>query len=104
MSSVSKVPGFKRCSFSLPVGVAADIEFVSSAMGLSQSAFVAQVLGETVSGIRELLAISCVGDSDLDSPDVVRRLRGGSVQFVQDKVSEFMGQLDSISDSGGTKS
>lgn len=93
-----KGPGFKRCSFSLPSNVAADVASVSEAMGVSQSALVAQVLGDTISSMRELLSMSVPAGADTSSPEVMRRLRGDSVQFVQDRVSAFMDILDGMGD------
>lgn len=90
MSSKHKIPGTKRCSFSLPSKVASDLVFLSEAMGVSQSAILSQIAGESISAMSALLRSA---GSDLSSPEVVRRLRGESVQYVQDEVSRFMSKV-----------
>lgn len=83
-------PRTKRCSFSLPAHLVSDLVFISETMGVSQSAILSQIAGDSISALSGLLRGA---GSDLSSPDVVRRLRGDSVRFVQDEVSKFMSQI-----------
>lgn len=91
MASKPKIPGTKRCSFSLPTKIASDLAYVSESMGVSQSALLSQIAGESIVMMADLLR--SVG-SDLSSPEVIKRLRGESVQFIEKEVSHFMSVLD----------
>jgi hypothetical protein len=89
--SPSKNVGFRRCTFSVPRQVADDLAYVSSLLGVSQSALLSELLSEPVAGMADLLR-STVGE-DLGKPEVARRLRGDSINYVQHAVSEFMHRL-----------
>ena len=92
-SSPPSRPRTKRCSFSLPSHLVSELAFLSEAMGVSQSAILSQIAGDSISALSSLIRGS---GSDLSSPDVVRRLRGDSVRFVQDEVSKFMSQIGEV--------
>lgn len=91
MASKLKIPGTKRCSFSLPTKIASDLAYVSESMGVSQSALLSQIAGESIVMMADLLRSA---GSDLSSPEVIKRLRGESVQFIEKEVSHFMSVLD----------
>lgn len=91
MASKPKIQGTKRCSFSLPTKIASDLAYVSESMGVSQSALLSQIAGESIVMMADLLRSA---GSDLSSPDVIKRLRGESVQFIEKEVSHFMSVLD----------
>lgn len=91
MASKPKIPGTKRCSFSLPTKIASDLAYVSESMGVSQSALLSQIAGESIVMMADLLRSA---GSDLSSPEVIKRLRGESVQFIEKEVSHFMSVLD----------
>lgn len=89
--SPSKNVSFRRCSFSVPKQVADDLAYVSGLMGVSQSALLSELISDPVAGMADMLRTT-VGQ-DLAKPDVARRLRGESINYVQNAVSEFMHQL-----------
>lgn len=93
MPTKSKLSGTKRCSFSLPTQIVSDLAYVSATMGVSQSALLSQIAGESISMMAQLLR--SVG-SDLSAPDVIKRLRGESVHFIEKEVSHFMSALDEL--------
>jgi cob(I)alamin adenosyltransferase len=93
MSAKLKMPGTKRCSFSLPTKTASDLAYVSDCMGVSQSALLSQIAGDSISMMASLLRSS---GSDLSSPEVIKRFRGESVQFIEKEVSQFMSTLDEL--------
>lgn len=94
MATNPKIPGTKRCSFSLPTKIASDLAYVSESMGVSQSALLSQLAGDSIVMMADLLR--SVGSSDLSSPEVIKRLRGESVQFIEKEVSQFMSALDEL--------
>jgi len=87
----SKNQAFRRCSFSVPNQVADDLAFVSGHLGVSQSALLTELLADPVAGMADLLRRAA--GEDLTKPDVVRRFRGESINYVQSAVSDFMHQL-----------
>lgn len=89
-SAKPKVPGTKRCSFSLPTHIATDLAYLSETMGVSQSALLSQIAGDSIVMMSELLRSA---GSDLSSPEVVKRLRGDSVKFIEREVSHFFEAL-----------
>lgn len=82
--SVSGGQSTYRASFSLPVSLAVGINRVSKRLGVSQSAFVTELLSEVVADIERLL------DSLPPSPtsEDVRRLRGASASIIRSRVRE----------------
>lgn len=88
--------GIKRCTLSLPAELVAQLDRLSVLAGVSRSALVAELLAEPVSLIDGLLTVSA-----RDSSDGLKRLRGGSAAYVQDKVSELMSLLDDDIFKGG---
>jgi hypothetical protein len=93
MSGKSKIPGTKRCSFSLPTKIASDLAFLSETMGVSQSALLSQIAGESITMLSDLLRSA---GSDLSSPEVVKRLRGESVALIQREVSSYLSSMDKV--------
>jgi hypothetical protein len=93
MSAKSKIPGTKRCSFSLPTKIASDLAFLSDTMGVSQSALLSQIAGESITMLSDLLRSA---GSDLSSPEVVKRLRGESVALIQREVSSYLSSMDKV--------
>jgi hypothetical protein len=90
MLANSASPRSKRCSFSLPSDIASDLAYLSGVMGVSQSALLSQIAGDSIRMMSRLLRDA---GGDLSSPDVVKRLRGDSVRFIQKEVSQFMNAL-----------
>lgn len=88
----------KRCSFSLPSDIASDLAYLSGVMGVSQSALLSQIAGDSIRMLSDLLRNA---GGDLSSPDVVKRLRGDSIQFIEKEVSQFMEALH-VEDSDAT--
>jgi hypothetical protein len=93
MSAKPKIPGTKRCSFSLPTKIASDLAFLSDTMGVSQSALLSQIAGESITMLSDLLRSA---GSDLSSPEVVKRLRGESVALIQREVSSYLSSMDKV--------
>lgn len=93
MSAKPKIPGTKRCSFSLPTKIASDLAFLSDTMGVSQSALLSQIAGGSITMLSDLLRSA---GSDLSSPEVVKRLRGESVALIQREVSSYLSSMDKV--------
>jgi predicted transcriptional regulator len=70
----------KRVSISLPSQIADDLDYIAKRLGISRSAFVAQVLTQTnLPSVRALLANTPEQPSEADT----RRFRGESKKFVE---------------------
>lgn len=74
----------KRCTLSLPTGLVAQLDKLSALTRVSRSALVAQLLAEPVGVLDKLISVDSVAQ-----PDSFRRLRGESMAYVSDKVSEL---------------
>lgn len=74
----------KRCTLSLPTDLVAQLDKLSALTRVSRSALVTQLLAEPVGVLDKLISVDSVAQ-----PDSLRRLRGESMAYVSDKVSEL---------------
>lgn len=81
--------GVRRCTMSLPSDLVEKLDKLSALVGISRSALVAELLGESVDVLDSLLQVAAV-----PSPENLRRLRGDSARVVQEKVSKLKGLLE----------
>lgn len=81
--------GVRRCTMSLPSDLVEKLDKLSALVGVSRSALVAELLGESVDVLDSMLQFAAV-----PSPENLRRLRGDSARVVQEKVSELKGLLE----------
>ena len=83
----------KRVSISLPSEIADDLDYVAGRLGISRSAFVAQILTQTdLPSVRTLLKSIPEQPSEADT----KRFRGESKQFVKiqiDRLQQLQGGL-----------
>lgn len=79
----------KRCTMSLPADLVSQLDKLSTLAGISRSALVAELLAEPVGVLDRMISVD-----NLPEPDGLRRLRGDSMAYVQDKVSELRRLLD----------
>lgn len=79
----------RRCTMSLPSDLVEKLDKLSALVGVSRSALVAELLGESVDILDSMLQVAAV-----PSPENLRRLRGDSARVVQEKVAELKGLLD----------
>jgi hypothetical protein len=77
-------PSSVRCTFTLPHALYADISAVSMAMGVSRSALLVSVLGDSIQD----MAID-IADARPE-PGVMLRLRGRSIDKVEALYQQFM--------------
>lgn len=85
----------KRVTISLPSDIADDLSYIASRLGISRSAFLAQLLTEANLGkIRALLSTIPDDPSDGD----VKRFRGESRQFVEDRMSQLQSMQGGLFD------
>lgn len=80
----------KRVTFSLPVELALDLDYVHRRMGVSRSAFVASILAEGVRDLRQLLESL----PEHPTPDDVVRFRGNSIALVDQRIDDARNQLE----------
>lgn len=73
-----------RASFSLPAPLAVGISRVSKRLGISQSAFVTELLSDAVADIERLLDLVPPAPTSED----VRRLRGASASVIRARIRE----------------
>lgn len=88
-----KKPSTVRCSFSLPSQVDADLTRVSSLMGVTRSALLAQMLTEPLQMMLGPLESYSAG---MDAPEAKKRLRGDSVAEIARLYSEFMQEMQEM--------
>lgn len=81
--------GVRRCTMSLPSDLVDKLDKLSALVGVSRSALVAELLGESVDVLDSMLQVAAV-----PSPENLRRLRGDSARVVQEKVSKLKGLLE----------
>lgn len=81
--------GVRRCTMSLPSDLVEKLDKLSALVGISRSALVAELLGESVDVLDSMLQVAAV-----PSPENLRRLRGDSARVVQEKVSALKGLLE----------
>lgn len=80
----------RRVTFSLPIALADDLDYVHRRVGVSKSAFVSHLLGEAVRDLRKLLE-SLPPDPSVE--DLVR-FRGASAELTERRVANFLSQLE----------
>lgn len=81
--------GVRRCTMSLPSDLVEKLDKLSACVGISRSALVAELLGESVDILDSMIQAAAV-----PSPENFHRLRGDSVRVVQEKVSKLKGLLE----------
>jgi hypothetical protein len=88
----------KRVSLSLPISVADDLDYISSRLGVSRSAFVSQMLVSADLGqMRSLLSSIPVQPSEADT----KRFRGESREFVKDQLTRLAKLQGGLFDDSG---
>lgn len=81
---------FKRITLTIDPTLLSRIDHVSALMGVSRSAFVSQLLTDTVGEMYDFLESVQVPDD----PDAAR-MRGRSAEYVQHRIEELMTTIDS---------
>lgn len=74
----------RRCTMSLPSDLVDKLDKLSAVAGISRSALVAGLLGESVDVLDAMIRVSVD-----PSPEGLRRFRGESVNIVNDKVASL---------------
>lgn len=76
-----------KISVSLPAQLVEDLDYLSERMGVSRSAVIAEVLGESIADARRLMELvppnPTVGD--------VLRMRGASEEVIRQRLSSLQG-------------
>lgn len=85
-----------RTSFSLPPEIVRQLDYVSGRMGVTRSALVADVLGDALGPLCELLR-SMPDDPPAPGSDAALRARGASEDVIRGRLEalrEVVGELD----------
>lgn len=77
------------CSFSLPRDLAGNISVIAKRLGISQSALLAELMSQPIADLRRLVDQIPAHPSQGD----VLRLRGASIEVVQQRVREAMAEI-----------
>lgn len=80
---------FRRVTVSLPADLVEKLDRLSALCHISRSAFVTELLGESVEALDLALGVMKAPD-----PENVRRYRGDSIALVEQKVAELKRLLD----------
>ena len=80
----------KRLSLSVPLDLAADLDYVHRRIGVSKSALVSELLSPGLRDVRLLLESL----PDDPTPDDLVRLRGASADLVADRVDRYQSQIE----------
>lgn len=84
-------PKMKRVSLSLPENLVNQLDRVSGVQGISRSAMISALLAESFTILDSMLK------AEVDpSTEGLRRFRGDSVEFVNEKVAEIKELLQSM--------
>lgn len=84
-------PKMKRVSLSLPENLVNQLDRVSGVQGISRSAMISALLAESFTILDSMLK------AEVDpSQEGLRRFRGDSVEFVNEKVAEIKELLQSM--------
>lgn len=76
----------KRISLSVPSGLADDLDYISSRLGVSRSGFVTQLLiGADLGRLRSLLSAVPESATEADA----RRFRGESREFIREQLERI---------------
>lgn len=85
----------KRVTISLPAGITEDLDYISSRLGISRSAFLAQLLTEADLGkLRSLLSTLPEAPTEGDA----RRFRGESRSFVKQRMEQLQSMQGGLFD------
>lgn len=85
----------KRVTISLPTRIADDLDYISARLGISRSAFLAQLLTEAnLSALRSLVSTLPESPSEGDA----RRFRGESRQFVKSRMDQLQSMQGGLFD------
>lgn len=85
----------RRVSISLPVSLVSDLDYISQRLGISRSAFLAQMLSSAdLPGIRALLSHIPEQPTDGD----VRRFRGDSKAYVAQQMEKLVSMQGGLFD------
>lgn len=82
-----------RCSFTLPPDLVANLEVLSSVMGVSRSAILSGILAGPVADLVGVLDRSGVL-VDPDQPDAKARMRGESAEVIRQRLAELDALLE----------
>lgn len=85
----------KRVTISLPTQIAGDLDYISARLGISRSAFLAQLLTEAnLSDLRALVSTLPESPSEGDT----RRFRGESRRFVKTRMHQLQSMQGGLFD------
>lgn len=77
----------RKITISLPPDLVADLDYLGGRLGISRSAIIAELLGETAPLLARLLRSVPVQENA--TPAVIRRAKGASLELIE----ELMGSL-----------
>ncbi len=84
----------RRITLSMPASVVSDLDFISSALGVSRSAFVSALLGDALPPLVPLAHVASSGSTGADS----RRYRGEFVEELRSTVGRLNSGLEELQD------
>lgn len=90
MSSVTT----KRVSLTIPIDVLSEIDYCSGRLGITRSAFISELMRQSLSPITPLLR------NLPDSPDdvAIKRFRGDSVSLIRSMVGDALPSIEGVVD------
>jgi hypothetical protein len=94
-------PTTKRINLSVPREYHANLQYVSKRLGVSASALLYQISGGSLVHMADLLKQV---PADADDKSIVKRLRGESIAYIEDRYAELkiaLSDLDSRLESNG---
>jgi len=81
-----------KISVSLPSEVVADLDYLAARMGVSRSALIGQLLGESVSEVRRILELVPPNPT----PAEMLRMRGQSEDAIRQRLQSLKGMTDDL--------
>jgi hypothetical protein len=95
METEGKVKERSARTYTLPKGVVDDLYYIACSLGVSQSAFLAEMIEEPLRDLREM--IEATGPPMVPTLSVMR-LRGASAHVVAERVREALARLREVSE------
>jgi len=77
---------------SIPAPLLDDLQYLSARLGVSRSALISELLGDTVPVVADLLRMHPADDS----PDELRRFRGASIDVIRGRIAELQSAVTSF--------
>lgn len=82
----------RRVTLTLPVTLVQDADYVAGRLGITRSALLSEVITDTLSPLSSMLSSL----PDQPTPSDIKRLKGASVVYIKEQVTNALEQLKGV--------